>query len=183
MIVIDDIGKLYTAKEIADLLEISEMTVMRNYRTGKLNGRKFGKKVLFLDSCLQEFLTGKDREIKPVKKRAKKTEQVKTAPKVEQEPKPVEPESFDLFKQVEPVSNSNLVEIKADPKPEPIPPGQILKTDTKAIHIRKINNAMEQAGNNREKASQILGMKRSNFQGWLKKYNLNFPKSNRKLSK
>ena len=145
---IEGIGKLYTAGDIAEMLEVHEMTVMRNYRTGKLNGRKFGKRVYFLEASLQEFLTGKDREIKPAKKRAKRIKPVK-----------VEKESFDLFNQVEPAKVEQLQVEPAEAK------------------INEIKEAMKQAGNHRENASKILKISKMTLSRWLKKYNLSFPKN------
>jgi len=155
---IEGIGKLFTAEDLSKILDVSTFTVMRRYRTGELKGRKFGKNILFLETSLKEFLSGSDQEAKPVKKRAKKTEQinqVKAGPEIEQE-------SFHLFKQVEPASNSDLVEIKADPEKE---------------QIREIKEAMKKTGNNQTQTANLLNIARQTLIRRIKKYNLSFPKN------
>ena len=55
---IEGVGKIYTGIEIAEILNVSIYTVMRHYRLGNLKGRKVGNTVLFLDTSLQQFLSG-----------------------------------------------------------------------------------------------------------------------------
>jgi excisionase family DNA binding protein len=69
--VINGIGRVFTIKEIMELLEVSDSTVRRYYRAGKLKGRKFGKTVFFTEASLKEFLDGepaKAEKKKPVEK-------------------------------------------------------------------------------------------------------------------
>jgi len=61
-IVINGIGRVFTVKDLMELLHVSDITVRRYYRAGKLKGQKFGKNVYFTESALKDFLEGKTSE-------------------------------------------------------------------------------------------------------------------------
>ncbi len=56
---VEGIGKLYDVQEIMDIFDVAEITVLRNFRSGKLIGSKFGKKIYFTEGSLREFFEGK----------------------------------------------------------------------------------------------------------------------------
>ena len=56
---VEGIGKLFDVQEIMDIFEVAEITVLRNFRSGKLKGRKFGKKIYFTEGSLKDFFEGK----------------------------------------------------------------------------------------------------------------------------
>ena len=79
--VLNGIGRVFTIQEIMELLDVSEVTVRRYYRAGKLKGQKFGKNFYITESALKEFLEGKH-----VPRKQKKEEESK---KQKEEKKPV----------------------------------------------------------------------------------------------
>ncbi len=52
--------KLYTVKELAQLLGVSEFHVRRLTYQGKLPGRKWGKRIVFLEDDLREYFKNLD---------------------------------------------------------------------------------------------------------------------------
>jgi len=61
---ISGVGRVYSTKEISEKLNVSKYTILRYYRSGKLQGRKFGRTIFFLDSVLKEFLQGDKPKVK-----------------------------------------------------------------------------------------------------------------------
>jgi transcriptional regulator with GAF, ATPase, and Fis domain len=53
---IKGIGLVFGAEELADEFGVSKYTVMRDYRLGKLMGRKFGRQILFTADAVKAFL-------------------------------------------------------------------------------------------------------------------------------
>ena len=53
---IKGIGLVYRAEELADEFGVSVYTVQRDYRLGKLMGRKFGRQILFTADAVKSFL-------------------------------------------------------------------------------------------------------------------------------
>lgn len=53
---IKGIGLVYGAQELADLFGVSIYTVLRDYRLGRLQGRKFGRQILFTADAVKAFL-------------------------------------------------------------------------------------------------------------------------------
>ncbi len=47
--------KIYTVKDIAKMLGVSEYHVRRLTYSGKLPGRKWGKRIVFLEDDLKEY--------------------------------------------------------------------------------------------------------------------------------
>lgn len=52
--------KFYTTKELARILGVSEYHVRRLTYKGKLPGRKWGKKIIFLEEDLREYFRSLD---------------------------------------------------------------------------------------------------------------------------
>lgn len=50
------IGLVYEQQEVADLFGVSIYTVQRDYRLGRLPGRKFGRQVLYTADAIKGFL-------------------------------------------------------------------------------------------------------------------------------
>ncbi|MFA5727223.1 MAG: helix-turn-helix domain-containing protein [Saccharofermentanaceae bacterium] len=50
------IGLVYDGQEIAALFGVSIYTIMRDYRLGRLAGRKFGRQILFTGDSIKAFL-------------------------------------------------------------------------------------------------------------------------------
>ena len=48
--------RIYTVKEVADLLKVSKMTVSRYIQSGKLKSRKLGRMHRIADDDLRKFL-------------------------------------------------------------------------------------------------------------------------------
>ena len=48
--------KIYTVKEVADLLKVSKMTVSRYIQSGKLKSSKLGRMHRIIESDLKAFL-------------------------------------------------------------------------------------------------------------------------------
>ncbi|MCK4765599.1 MAG: helix-turn-helix domain-containing protein [Candidatus Aminicenantes bacterium] len=76
--VLNGIGRVFTIQEIAQALEVSELTIRKYYREGRLKGQKIGKTVFVTESVLKDFLEGKTPEPEE-----KKTEDEKKPDKVE----------------------------------------------------------------------------------------------------
>jgi len=57
---------LYTIKETAKQLSISEQTVRRYIKTGRLKGKRIGRPVLITSSELKRFITEADSKNKPI---------------------------------------------------------------------------------------------------------------------
>jgi hypothetical protein len=53
---IKGIGLVYRAEELAEEFGVSVYTVQRDYRLGKLLGRKFGRQILFTADSVKAFL-------------------------------------------------------------------------------------------------------------------------------
>jgi predicted site-specific integrase-resolvase len=58
---IPGIGVLYDKLEVCKILDISPATVQRHYRSGRLRGRRVGRKIYFLDQSIKEFLAGDEK--------------------------------------------------------------------------------------------------------------------------
>lgn len=52
--------KLYTVKEIAQILKMHEFTIHRWFRTDKIKGTKIGKQWYMKESDLKELIDGKE---------------------------------------------------------------------------------------------------------------------------
>ncbi|WP_457601081.1 helix-turn-helix domain-containing protein [Hydrogenivirga sp.] len=52
--------KLYTVKDVAQILGVSEYHVRRLTYKGKLPGRKWGKRIIFLEEDLKEYFKSLD---------------------------------------------------------------------------------------------------------------------------
>ena len=52
--------KIYTVKELANILGVSESHVRRLTYQGKLPGRKWGKRIVFLEDDLKEYFKALD---------------------------------------------------------------------------------------------------------------------------
>lgn len=52
----DEELKVYTVKEVADLLKVSKMSVSRYIKAGKLKSRKLGSMHRITDTDLRKFL-------------------------------------------------------------------------------------------------------------------------------
>jgi excisionase family DNA binding protein len=50
------IGAIYDLDEVAERLAVSKYTVLRDYRNGRLAGRKFGRRILFTGDAIKSFL-------------------------------------------------------------------------------------------------------------------------------
>ena len=48
--------KIYTVKEVADLLKVSKMTISRYIQSGKLKSSKLGRMYRITDDDLRKFL-------------------------------------------------------------------------------------------------------------------------------
>ena len=48
--------KIYTVKEVADLLKVSKMTISRYIQSGKLKSSKLGRMYRLTDDDLRKFL-------------------------------------------------------------------------------------------------------------------------------
>ena len=48
--------RIYTVKEVADLLKVSKMTISRYIQTGKLKSSKLGRMYRITDDDLRKFL-------------------------------------------------------------------------------------------------------------------------------
>lgn len=54
------VSKIYTPKEVAEILKTSERTVQEMFRSRKLKGMKVGKSWRISDEALQDFIDDTD---------------------------------------------------------------------------------------------------------------------------
>jgi len=57
--IINGIGRVFTIKEIMELLDVSEITIRRYYKSGKLKGQQVGNHFYITETALKEFLESK----------------------------------------------------------------------------------------------------------------------------
>ena len=71
--VVNGIGRVFTIQEIMEILEVSEITIRRYHKDGKLKGRQVGKNFYITEAALKEFLeaTPDDTKKKKVEKKDK----------------------------------------------------------------------------------------------------------------
>lgn len=55
------IDKLYTVEELCDLLHVTKRSVYEWLKTGKLNGCKVGRRWLFTEKQVSDFLNATER--------------------------------------------------------------------------------------------------------------------------
>jgi excisionase family DNA binding protein len=74
--VLNGIGRVFSIQEIADIFNVSVLTIRKYCREGKLNCQKIGKTMYVKESALNEFLDGKSKD-----REEKKQEEVKETKK------------------------------------------------------------------------------------------------------
>ena len=83
--IINGIGRVFTIQEIMELLDVSEITIRRYYKNGKLKGQQVGNHFYITETALKEFLESKHT---PKQKNTTATkENLKEEPKPEKKSK------------------------------------------------------------------------------------------------
>ena len=60
--VLNGIGRVFSIQEIADIFNVSVLTIRKYCREGKLNCQKIGKTMYVKESALDEFLEGRKKD-------------------------------------------------------------------------------------------------------------------------